>query len=409
MYIIDKSAEVKLVQMLNEMGGDGEGWLATQFNLSELLDEYKSEYQVKIALNLLTDLLRGYDGSIFLCQDGAIIVLGYKIERSLLNKLIFQLRYFYMDDPLAYHADGQENPNFSVSYDLKADFKTFSEASNRRMMATRRKLEAKPEIVRKEEEVMPEGVSSALLSAMRLANIERDLTSMDISTVLRRQPVYAIAGNQAPKQVFEEVYIHIAQLRELLKAEVDLLSNKWLFKYLTSILDEKVIEMIQARLPDFLSRAISVNLNVESVLSSWFEAFSKTVKPELKKRIVLEIPLVDAFADIQAFEFARDMLQKQGFRLCLDGLNAGTFLHIEKGKMGADLVKLQWNAEAKVDIKSESNQRLSDSIKACGPGRVILCRCDTQGAIDYGRELGISLFQGRYLDSQVHPQAKVVN
>jgi hypothetical protein len=40
---------------------------------------------------------------------------------------------------------------------------------------------------------------------------------------------------------------------------------------------------------------------------------------------------------------------------------------------------------------------------------VILARCDNQDAIYYGQALGISLFQGRYVDSVLDPHSDVVN
>lgn len=101
------------------------GWQAVHFRLSDLLDQYKSEYQTKIAVNLVNDLLKNYDGGIFLLMDHSIVVLVGQLERPVLNKLIFQLRYLYMDDPLAYTDEGHENPDFCTIYDLTRDWQTF--------------------------------------------------------------------------------------------------------------------------------------------------------------------------------------------------------------------------------------------------------------------------------------------
>jgi hypothetical protein len=40
---------------------------------------------------------------------------------------------------------------------------------------------------------------------------------------------------------------------------------------------------------------------------------------------------------------------------------------------------------------------------------VILSRCDSRQSVSYGQALGISLFQGRYLDRMINPQQKVEN
>ena len=46
-------------------------------------------------------------------------------KKTLRSKLIFQLRYLYMDDPLAYGEAGQENPGFCTTYDMKRQWREF--------------------------------------------------------------------------------------------------------------------------------------------------------------------------------------------------------------------------------------------------------------------------------------------
>jgi hypothetical protein len=70
---------------------------------------------------------------------------------------------------------------------------------------------------------------------------------------------------------------------------------------------------------------------------------------------------------------------------------------------------LQWNADVLTDVKSAVSSALIESIQATGTNRIILCRCDNRSALEYGMALGISLFQGRYLDSVLNPTAKVEN
>ena len=125
--------------------------------------------------------------------------------------------------------------------------------------------------------------------------------------------------------------------------------------------------------------------------------------------IIFEIPVVDVFADTTAFMLARGHLQKMGYRLCLDGLTINSFLNIDRGKLGFDLLKVQWNADVESDLNSLQNLALAKSVKECGSNRIVLCRCDNRQAVAYGQALGISLFQGRYIDSLINPSAKVAN
>jgi len=442
LQIINKSPETRLMQMLGNKQIQAGGWQAIHFHLSDLLEEYKSEYQIKIAINLIHDLLKSYDGSIFLLADYSIMVVCKKLEQPIMEKLTFQLRYLYMDDPLAYTDIGQENPKFCTVYDLKSDWQEFyNQCSHRMVMHTRKpaapvpvelpepKYEPKHEPKPEPKIAIPEPVETPLpvveivpekqdeskstdrseLSASKLAAMENTLRVTDIKNVVRRQPVCAVLPDMKVRRVFDELYINIAHLRRMIKSDVDFLSNRWLFKYITNILDERMIKLIMATPARFLDAPISINLNVETLLSSWFTEFDASISPANKVSIVLEIPVIDVFADMTAFSLACSEVQKLGYRVCLDGLTTASFSSINREKLGLDLVKVQWNADMHGDLKNKENQSLMEAVKSAGTNRVILCRCDNKSAVEYGHALGISLFQGRYLDSLLNPTSKVEN
>ncbi len=409
LQLVTRSAEVKLMETLHDMR-DAPRWKAVHFHLGRLLEQYQSEYQVKIATNLIHDLLKDHDGGIFLLVDHGIIVLCSGMEKNLQSKLIFQLRYLYMDDPLAYTDDGQENLEFCDSYDLANQWQEFSDLVAKKMARSVRKIQTveRPEPKPVIEPPAP-AVKNTHLSAVNLAAIEKDLGKTDLSKALRRQPVCAAQPGAKVRRVFDEIYIHIAHLRQTMKAEIDFFSNRWLFKYLTQLLDQRMIELIRQNPSHFLSSPISLNLNVETLLSSWFSDFDAAISPSSKVSVVIEVPVVDAFADLSAFMLARDEVQKLGYRLCLDGLTTQSFTQIDRGKLGADLVKVQWNADMQSDLHTSQNQRLADAIQMAGTNRVILCRCDNRQAVEYGQALGIPLFQGRYIDTLVNPTALIEN
>ena len=75
--------------------------------------------------------------------------------------------------------------------------------------------------------------------------------------------------------------------------------------------------------------------------------------------------------------------------------------------MGFDLAKLRWNP--KMGTTSTKDKSLIEAIKICGKNRIILCHCGSKEAIEYGKKVGISLFQGRYIDAIISPNAILVN
>lgn len=418
---ITKDAEARLVEMVDSLKEQPTGWRTLHFRFSRLLEHYKSDYQVKIAVNLITDLLREPDGAIFVCSDYDIIILAKGAQKSNLEKVVFQLRYLFMDDPLAYNADGQENPDFSTIYDLSIEFDEFS-VSTKRKLGTSAKSEVLENLISGgtgTQQKSSGGTNSSAqanaarrikpITPVRLATIERDLLPADLSRVIRKQPVCAAPENKAIRRVFDELYINIAHLRQILMADVDFTSNRWLFKYLTQLLDEKVLTLLRHNPNRYFDMPVSINLNVATLLSEKFTEFDAAIKPSVKVSIVLELQVADVFSDMEAFIVARDTVQKMGYRVCLDGLTTLSFLQVDRERLGFDLAKLQWNADAETDLLSDENRAIADAVTRCGANRIILCRCDTKEAVDYGKAMGISLFQGRYLDRTLNPNAKVEN
>lgn len=434
MRVISREPEAHLIELLQMIDPSPQGWQAIAFHFARLLEHYRSEYQIKIATNLMNDLLGDRDGAMYLCNDSTIYVMVKNFPKTLAEKMIFQLRYLFMDDPLSYTAEGDENPAFSTNYDMEAQGAEFSAIIKRRMVARVRggqaanavnmadtaagTASAAKAVAAAAEKAKPEQEPNVIprtnkplrvFTAASLAEIERDMRDVDLSATIRRQPICAALPETPVRSVFDEMYINIGHLRQSMGVDVDLLSNRWLFKYLTQILDGRMLETIQRNPLRFLATPISLNLNIPTLLSTEFVEFDAVVKASNKVSVVIELQVADVFADMAAFLLAKDTAQKLGYRVCLDGVSELSLPHIDRTKLGFDLIKLIWNSDGEQDANSPKNIQLAEAVRACGNNRVILTRCDNKQAVQYGQALGITLFQGRYLDSLVNPRATVKN
>ena len=253
----------------------------------------------------------------------------------------------------------------------------------------------------------PEKREVRFFNAASLLAVERELKEVDLRSALRRQPVCAAVRGMPIRMVFDEMYINIAALRQLLKVDVDLLSNRWLFKYLTQTLDMRMLELIRQNPATYLVAPLSLNLNIPTLLSEQFLTFDAAVKPGMKVSIVIELQIADVFSDMAGYLTARDVVQKLGYRICLDGVTNLSFPQIDRQRLGFDLIKVQWNADT--ETKGEQIKRVKEAVRLCGNNRVIMTRCDNELAVHYGQSMGLSLFQGRYLDGQINPRAMVQN
>jgi EAL domain-containing protein (putative c-di-GMP-specific phosphodiesterase class I) len=195
----------------------------------------------------------------------------------------------------------------------------------------------------------------------------------------------------------------------MLHTETDLFSNRWLFKYLTQILDERMLDMLMLTPMRYFDIPLSLNFNIETILSKKFIDFDTNMKLIIKVPVVVEVQIGDAFCDIAGFTAARNILERLGYKLCLDGVTGFSMMQIDREKLGVDLIKLQWNADLEGDANKVENRPLKRAIENAGSGRVILCRCDTRQAVSYGQAMGVNLFQGRYIDRIINPHQKVEN
>lgn len=416
MQLFQRNAEAKLVEALNSVT-DPTGWKALHFHFSDLMEQFKSEYQVKIAVNLINDLLKNFDGGVFVLQDSSIIVACYGLEHTLQNKLVFQLRYLYMDDPLAYTDTGQENPNFYHAYDLAADWDMFLDLATRRMALTSRRVSSPraekiaqaiaANIDEHEHNTVISISARENLSVSRLAHVERELQHVTLAKVIRRQPVCAVQVGLPVRKVFDELYVHMRHLSDIMQADVDFVSNRWLFRYLTQLLDMRMLSYLKSERDRYLSDPVSINLNVETLMSERFREFDESLSAGSKSGIIIEVPVVDAFADMTGFMIASKEVQKLGYRVCLDGISPDSLNHIRRDKLGVNLIKVQWNANI-LDLASQK-QEMTEAIVANTASRVILCRCDDMKAIEFGQSIGIPLFQGRQVDRMLNPSKESDN
>lgn len=416
MRIISKEPEAHLIELLNLVQENRMGWQAVAFHFSRLLEHYRSEYQIKIATNLMNDLLGDRDGAIYLCDDANIYVMVRNLPKPLMDKLMFQLRYLFMDDPLAYHTDGEENPDFCQLFDIETQWESFMDLCKRRLVIRVRQTHGAPT---PKAPAIPRATSAAMAAAgispvplvrqdlryfgaANLAVIENTLKETDIANCVRRQPVVAFMTDGSIRTVFDEMYVNINALRQSLNTQVDLLSNRWLFKYLTQKLDERMLDAIRRNPIRYMTNPVSLNLNIPTLLSAGFAEFDAVIKPSTKVSLVIELQIADVFNDMEGFQLAKDTVQKLGYRVCMDGVTDHSFPQIDRQRLGFDLIKLQWNGDETVDVDSEKNRNLADAIRQCGANRVILTRCDSEHAVEYGKALGLTLFQGRHLDALVN-------
>lgn len=381
-----------------------ESHYALLFRFSKLQERYKSPYQIKIAVNILNDLFKGQRGRIYTLKDSDIVLIHQGTDKPLLERAIFQLRYLFMDDQIAYSDDGYENPNFCSVYDLEFQWHDF-------FLTCKAKLaeDEDTSAVEKDTTKHTSDKKRQLLTPKYLANILNPLKEKGIEGAIRTQPICAVVvRDQRIASVYDEIYFNIRHLEQILDTDVDLLSSKTLFHYLTRSLDKQLLTHLVQTKKDPRETPLSINLNLRSLFSEEFSVFDASLSPVQKKSVIIEVQISEILSEVRQFIIARETIQKMGYRICIDGLYTETLAQIDRASLGCDLVKLIWDPEV-LKSGNVSRELITKAVKRSEPTRVILCRCDDESAIDFGRSIGISLFQGRYLDSRLNPNSTIVN
>ena len=397
------SQEYLLLSHLQRLERNRAGRRAVHIHLSNLRDHNRKAHHIKIAGNTFEGLVRHFDGQMFALNNGDLIFIctGASVEE--MDDAVMRLRFLFGDDPLAI-LDVADN--FSTWYNLEVQYHELLAIAERLYEAE----QARQERLRARSAQWGENEDGALRPAItpaQLHRLEGFLKSADLSSFVRRQQVCAVSAEARPKRILKEIYVSIDELAATVLPEVNLSRNRWLFQHLTMTLDRRILKLLTRAEDTDLHSSFSMNLNVSTLLSPEFLQFDSELRMGGRGTIVIELQLVDVFADVSDFFFARDYLSEKGYRLCIDGITHQSLPLIDRKTLGADLVKVLWSPAFTDESPDDGKRdRLREAIERCGKSRVIFARCDSPEAVRFGYDLGITLFQGRFIDSLMQEETR---
>ncbi len=384
-----------LFEAIERMGNFRDGRVAVHVHFSKLQHHNRRDHYLRIAADNFENHVKSFAGHIFQLGNGDLFFLGKDVEMHSLIEAVDKLRILFSEDPLAqYHSSDDEAGGFATYYDFEENYDLLHQdvliiyKTMERLRKSKEATEAKANKPSSRGKPFIPGDLAKLISILERA---------DLTNIIRRQMACTIGENGIPKPLFQEAYVSIDDLQRICTPDIDLLSDRWLFHYLTRTLDKRVLTLMAngGINPEI---AFSINLNIQTLLSPEFTKFDSLVPAQLRGKTVIEIHKVDVFGDMGAYMFARDFLHERGYLLCLDGLTQHTLPFFDKNKMGLDFFKVFWAPDGLKTASPTALGDLKNLVSEFGEKRIILCRCDNEEAITVGRELGISQFQGHIVD-----------
>ena len=380
-------------------------WRAVYLHLSGLKAHNRRDYQLRVAASEFDRLLRQFNSELFQLRNGDIVYLWHGGSFADIDPVVLRLRYLFSDDPLANPtAPGPEHeaePSIEAA-EHRADPGKFCSwfELEREYDAFCFRIEELLETLDKDAG-KGAGRAEVPLDPGKLAGLETSLAGMDLSGMTRQQSICAVLPQGSPQPLFSEIYVAVRELAATLVPGVDLTADPWLFQHLAESLDRRLLTCLGQHEIGVPEGAISVNLRLATLLSPEFLKFDHDFRRQVTSPVIIELQLVDIFAELGAYLFIREFVRDRGYLVCIDGLH---YLHlplIDRKRLGADLVKVIWTPDLLDGLNETRRAELKAAIKRAGLDRVILCRCDNTEAIRWGQSFGIRLFQGHYVNSRL--------
>jgi hypothetical protein len=397
--------ESQLLRYVRQLERNYFGWRAVHLHLSCLKAHNRRDYQLRIAAREFDGLLKKLKSELFQIGSGDIFFLWHEGTFADIDPVVLRLRYLFSDDPLAnaddenagdnvelvaHPDDDRQPPRFCDWFDLEREYESFCLHLDRCLEKLGRRQAAEAGTARRQP-----------LDPARLAQLEGRLAGMDLSGLIRRQMVCALLPQTGPQPLFAEVHIALRELADAVVPGVDLTADTWLFQRLAEALDRRLLACLAKQEAGAPAVPVSVNLRLATLLSPEFLKFDHEYRRQTSAPVIVELQLIDVFAELGAYLFIREFVRERGYLMCIDGLH---YLHlplIDRKRLGADLVKMIWSPDLLDSLNDAKRQELKAAIKRVGVDRVTLCRCDSVEAIRWGQALGIRLFQGHYIDSRL--------
>lgn len=375
------------------------GRKAVHLHLSGLRPFNRRDQHIRTAASNFEALVSDMTGQLFSLKNADLFFVYKSDAQPEVETIVQKVRYLFDDDPLVAEEDKQPHP-FATWMDADRDYEkilkmaqAIADAEEKRQTAVRARMDARASLRAKQQQGEP-------LTPEVLARVETALERADLSNLVRRQFVCEVDAKLVPVQHFSELFISIKDLRETLLPGVNLVANRWLFQHLTETLDRRMLSMLTKTDGVSISGEISFNVNVATLLSREFQVFDDNVAASRRGQMIIELQKEDIFSNLSSYLFAREFVQDKGYRICLDGMALDSINLINRKRLGVDMTKLIWNPDL-VDGGDEVHEMISNIVADAGEGRIILVRCDNREAIDFGKSVGVSMFQGRFVENLI--------
>lgn len=394
-----KNAEEEklLLNHLHRIGVNPQGWYGVHAHLSGLHPGNQQAKYIRIATQAFDAVTNNFESTLYIMSNFDMILVSKETPIESIDEALANVRSLFSEDPLTEGEEGSFEDRFTTWYDLSQNTDLTALDADVKFLA----VEAEQRRNREEEErtsSLINQMDGEILTARNLAVISEKLQRVQINGLVQYQSAVEIEPDMKGRLLFNEYFISMKDLQRRIAPDTNLFGNPWLFSYLTELLDKRLLSVIAAR--DFSASrdAVSLNLNISTVLGREFQTFHRMLG-ENAENVLIELQMVDVLSDLSTFAYARDSLHDNGYKVILDGLNPLSLQFFDPSQLETDYVKIAWGREFKADTTQTKVAEVREVVLRLGKDKVILGRVDSEQAIVWALSLGIQRFQGHYVDT----------
>lgn len=439
------SPEEVLLEYLKSLKKHQKDRKAVFVHLSSLARGTLNQASPKAAIRFFQPLLRKFDGQLYEMSNGDLFCALHKASQATIDEAVFHVRVLYRDDEnLKSLMDQGREEGFCSWFDVEKEYKELVDVSKKRLLDPEAKRgplvladsvfdtlkntvsggnreESNPASSTKKSGYRTTAVPAGPKKKMRyfeivppsakplparsfnpadLVKLEKALESADLEEFIIRQPIELVTPDKKKAPVFGDRFIPLKNIQDKLMPGCALDSDPWLVQWLREYIDKKAISYLgetEATKGQALASCVPISLG--TFKSESFLDFHKRCGVGKNHRMILEFPIHDILANIGGYLTIRQEARDLGYRICIGRLNPYSFCCLNRDMLGADFEKITWDKYFVQEKPTPWYTAFTERVKATGPDRVILCKCDDLAALEFGLGAKMVLFQGKYIES----------
>ncbi len=417
----------ELISAMRPIKRRPQGYRGIHMHFSLLEREHKQPYHRRSIATAFNKLIHNKNGQLFWTSNFDVVFICKDCTVASIDTAILAARRAVDESPIIKeYIEAGRDDDLCDWYDLKKDMKSFLDMINGLKKTAKQDSDPVPspslksmisnlnnKLTDSKKKPTPKPVTATKplydntarktdvtpMGPVQLDQLERNLINMEIFQVMENQTAYVIVGDSRPQPIFVEHYISAGKVKDRLLPNYDIYADKWLFQRLTRTFDKKIL----LKLPDLdaiKNQVISININIETIFTREFDIFVAKFKKQNNQPLILEMRLFDVISDIQKYYEARDKLTELGCRISLDAIDIESLAILDRELLAVDFLKINWKQHYKQLVGGPLEKKIMGAINAQGNMRIILCHCDTEEAITFGKTVGVHMYQGFLIDKK---------